>query len=272
MRGKPVLPRILVRDASFGLSEAEQLFVRALGLRERLLAACAAAPGEAATIFVPPTLTGVLGEAESLFDPRKWNDFFEHLAVKGTFWSVIRAFFEKQVVSTILCVPAPSAEPGFYADALAPILAKFAGFDVFAAKQRAFLASREADALDPRLLRTEILRERLSTADFFRVIPRLTHTTPQLLRAALAAVLVRSPAVSGAANIHLGEEAEEGSGPSDGGAASAVSSANFGGTDAGDANGSVVGQGVDFDHDTAKEVVERLWKALEEAGETRITE
>lgn len=268
MRGKPVIPRILVRDASFGLSEAEQLFVRALGLRERLLAACAAASGAGATIFVPPTLTGVLGEAEALFDPRRWNGFFEHLATKGKFWRVVCGFFEDSAVSTVLCVPVPSTDPGFYADALAPILAKFAGFDVFAAKQRAFLASREADALDPRLLRAEILRERLSTADFFHVIPRLTHTTPQLLRAALAAVLVRSPAVSSAANVQLGEEAEEGSGPSDGGAASAVSSANFGGTDTGDGNGSVVGQGVDFDHDVADGVVERLWKALEEAGKT----
>lgn len=134
MRGKPVLPRILVRDASFELSEAEQLFVRALGLRERLLVACSTALGAAATLFVPPTLTGILGEAEMMFDPRKWNDFFERLAAKGTFWSVVRTFFENQTVSAVLSVPVPSADPGFYADALAPVLAKFAGFDVFAAK------------------------------------------------------------------------------------------------------------------------------------------
>ena len=126
--------------------------------------------------------------------------------------------------------------------------------------------------MDPRLLRAEILRERLSTADFFRTIPRLAHTTPRLLRAALAAVLVRSPAVSGAGNVNLGEEAMEGSGPSDGGAASAVSSANFGGTDAGDGNGSVVGQGVDFDHDIAVGVVERLWEALRQDGKTQMAE
>ena len=252
----------MVRDASFGLSEAEQLFVRALGLRERLLAACAASPGAGTALFAAPALPGVLGEAEGLFDPRRWGGVFENLADGRTFWGSVCALFKNVQVQGVLGVSSPESDPEFYADALAPVLARFAGLDVFAAKQRAYLATREADALDPRLLRAEILKEKLGVGDFFRALPKLSHSTSGLVRAALAALLVRSPAVSGAAALNSGEEVEEGSGGSEGGAASAVSSANFGGTDAGDAAGSVVGPGVDFDREAAEVVVGRLWGVL----------
>ncbi|CAL6057228.1 Conserved_hypothetical protein [Hexamita inflata] len=184
---QPAIPRVLVRDSSYQLSEIEQALVRMGNVDKKLTQIFKYNQKYERNLIhfkqVNEEIEAVITQYYGVSSTQYVHT--EHL----TALQYLEKVFNK--LNTIFNIPKYQDDIQFYINALQPILVKYCGFDVFGYKQNVVKARADVSDADKQS-KQFIMQEKIPCSIFYQLLCNV-QMSPQLVQAILCCIIMQSP-------------------------------------------------------------------------------